>query len=76
MQFSWPTYLFSDWSRNSKQDTEVCLSIWSTMCPEHIPKPTKQQWEWTALEFERRANFSHCLGAVDGKHSSNKTGKQ
>jgi hypothetical protein len=37
------------------------------MRPECIPKPTKWQWELTALEFERRANFSHCLGAVDWK---------
>jgi hypothetical protein len=41
-----------------------------------IPKPTKEQWELTALEFERRSNFPHCLGAVDGKHASNKTGAQ
>jgi len=32
------------------------------------PKPTKEQWELTALEFEKTANFPHCLGAVDGKH--------
>jgi hypothetical protein len=38
------------------------------MLPECIPKPTKEQWKLTALEFERRANFPHCLGAVDGKH--------
>jgi len=38
------------------------------MRPECIPKPTKQQWELTALEWERTANFPHCLGTVDGKH--------
>jgi len=38
------------------------------MRPECIPKPTKEQWELPALEFERRANFPHRLGAVDGKH--------
>jgi hypothetical protein len=31
-------------------------------------KPTKQQWELPDLDFERRAYFPHCLGAVDGKH--------
>jgi len=38
------------------------------MRPECIPKPKKEQWELTALEFERRVNFPHWLGAVDGKH--------
>ena len=37
----------------------VFLSIWSIMRPECIPKPTKEQWEVTALEFERTANFPH-----------------
>ena len=37
------------------------------MRTEYIPKPTKEQWELTALEFERRANFPYYLGAVDGK---------
>jgi len=55
-------------STASKIFREVCLSIWSIMRPECIPKPTKEQWELTALEFERRANFPHCLGTVDGKH--------
>ena len=45
-----------------------CLSIWSIMLPECIPKPTKEQWELNALEFEKWANFPHCLGAVDGKY--------
>jgi hypothetical protein len=66
MKFSIPTYIFSDWNRNSKEDIQVCLSIWSIMLPECIPKPTKKLW--SALEFEIRANFPHCLGAVVGKH--------
>ena len=41
---------------------EVYLSIGSIMRPECIPKLTKEQWELTALEFERRDNFPHCLG--------------
>jgi len=55
-------------STASKIIREAYLSIWSIMHPECIPKPTKEQWELTALEFKRRANFPHCLGAVDGKH--------
>jgi hypothetical protein len=38
------------------------------MRPECIPKPTKEQWELTAFEFEKTADFPHCLGAVDGKN--------
>ena len=55
-------------STASKIVREVCLSTWSIMHPECIPKPTKEQWESTALEFEGRANFPHCLWAIDGKH--------
>ena len=48
---------------------EVCLSIWSIMRPKCISKPTKGQWELTALEFEKKtANFPRFLEAVDGKH--------
>jgi hypothetical protein len=35
---------------------------------ECIPKPIKEQWELTALEFKKTANFPHCLGAVDEKY--------
>jgi len=39
------------------------------MRPEYtrFPKPTKEQWELTALLLKKTANFPHCLGAVDGK---------
>jgi len=43
----------------SKIVIEVCLSIWSVTRPERIPKLTKEQWELTALEWERTANFPH-----------------
>ena len=38
------------------------------MRPECIPTPTTEEWELTALELERRANFLHCIWAFDGKH--------
>ena len=43
----------------SKIVIEVCLSIWSVTRPERIPELTKEQWELTALEWERTANFPH-----------------
>jgi len=54
--------------KTTKIVREVCLSIWSIMCLECIPRHTKEQWKLTVLEFGRRANFPHCLEAVDGKH--------
>jgi hypothetical protein len=53
----------------SKIVREVCLSIWSITRPEYISKLTNEQWELTALQFERRANLPHCLGAVEEKYT-------
>lgn len=47
---------------------DVCTAIWSIMRRECIPTPTVETWESIASDFERVANFPHCLGAVDGKH--------
>lgn len=35
---------------------------------ECIPMPTREKSELIASDFEKRANFPHCIGAVDGKH--------
>jgi hypothetical protein len=51
----------------SKIFIAVYLSIWYINDPECISKPTQEQWELTASEFERSANFPHCLWAADGK---------
>jgi len=38
------------------------------MLTECLPLLNKEKWESITKEFETRANFPHCLGAVDGKH--------
>ncbi|KAG8224494.1 hypothetical protein J437_LFUL003217 [Ladona fulva] len=51
----------------SKIVKDLCKCIWS-LYRDCIPVPTKAQWESIAQNFERKANFPHCIGAVDGKH--------
>ncbi|CAH2003063.1 unnamed protein product [Acanthoscelides obtectus] len=52
----------------SKIVREVCDILWSCLVEECIPKLTKERFESVAAGFEKRANFFHCIGAVDGKH--------
>ncbi|XP_063230841.1 uncharacterized protein LOC134535573 [Bacillus rossius redtenbacheri] len=47
---------------------EVCQEIWSCMKDMCIPQPTEENWLNIAAGFDRKANFPHCLGAIDGKH--------
>lgn len=35
---------------------------------DNILKITQQLFEEIAAEFDKKANFPHCIGAVDGKH--------
>lgn len=46
----------------------VCRTIWSELHQECLPTPNIEDWESIACDFQRHANFPHCLGAVDGKH--------
>lgn len=46
----------------------VCCAIWEKFSNDHLALPTSDKWITIAKDFERRAHFPHCLGAVDGKH--------
>lgn len=46
---------------------DVCRALWE-LRHECMPVPTTEKWKEIAENFEKRANFPHCIGAVDGKH--------
>ena len=49
---------------------ETCLVLWNVLfAKKFLAHPENgNQWEAVALEFERKWNFHHCIGAMDGKH--------
>lgn len=47
---------------------EVCNVVWEELAHIQMPPMTEDMWKDTAAKFEQRANFPHCLGAIDGKH--------
>ena len=53
----------------SKIIKEISCIIWDTLREEFMKLPdTENEWKAIANGFEIKANFPHCLGAVDGKH--------
>ncbi|RVE41949.1 hypothetical protein evm_013389 [Chilo suppressalis] len=50
---------------------DTCEAIYKVLCPDFLKFPkTEQDWKHIAEKFEKRWNFPHCLGAIDGKHVS------
>lgn len=47
---------------------DVCSAIWRKMKSKCFPDLSKELWLTSAEGFHERANFPHCVGAVDGKH--------
>lgn len=47
---------------------EVSEAIRKLMQPIYLPQPTEEQWKSVANSFERKWQFPHCIGAIDGKH--------
>ncbi|KAH9627917.1 hypothetical protein HF086_015361 [Spodoptera exigua] len=53
----------------SKIIKETCSVIWSVLSAEYLKLPnTEEEWKTVAEAFKTKANFPHCLGALDGKH--------
>ncbi|VVD06155.1 unnamed protein product, partial [Leptidea sinapis] len=53
----------------SKIIKETCSVIWSVLSAEYLKLPnTEEEWKAIAEAFKTKANFPHCLGALDGKH--------
>ena len=50
--------------------TETCSALWACLLAKKFLDPpcTEEEWKVTAQEFERKWNFPHALGAIDGKH--------
>ncbi|XP_046986143.1 uncharacterized protein LOC124556195 [Schistocerca americana] len=46
----------------------VCSAIWRKMKSICFPDLSKDLWLASAEGFHKKANFPHCVGAVDGKH--------
>lgn len=48
---------------------DVCCTLWHVLQGEYLQTPsTESEWMKIAEGFERKTNFPHCLGAIDGKH--------
>lgn len=47
---------------------EVCDVICQHQEQFIVIPSTRDDWEKVSREFEKRANFPHCIGAIDGKH--------
>lgn len=48
---------------------ETCNALWKALKLLYLKAPSSPE-NWTALskEFEKKWNFIHCIGAIDGKH--------
>ena len=49
--------------------SETCNALWKCLHKEVIPpRLTKEDWLNIATGFEEKCEFTHCIGAIDGKH--------
>ncbi|XP_065117492.1 uncharacterized protein [Paramisgurnus dabryanus] len=48
---------------------ETCTALYQVMKDDFLKTPsTEGEWRTIAMDFERKWQFPHCLGALDGKH--------
>lgn len=47
---------------------ETCSAIWEVLQPIVLKSCTAETWKGISVEYERKWNFPHCCGAIDGRH--------
>ena len=48
---------------------ETSNAIWESLVADYLPCPSLEcEWKNIAQGFERKWQFNHCIGAIDGKH--------
>jgi hypothetical protein len=48
--------------------------VWDLLKKGCMPEPSKEEWYHIADEFNKRANFPNCIGALHGKHTDCEAG--
>ncbi|XP_071055097.1 uncharacterized protein [Onthophagus taurus] len=46
----------------------VYIEIWNALRTIHLKELTQEDWKHVTNEFQRKANFPMCVGAIDRKH--------
>ena len=54
--------------------SKTCQTLWAVLSEKSFIKAPDSEEEWLTIvaELNDKWNFRHCLGAIDGKHVSNK----
>lgn len=47
---------------------ETMNALWFTLRSVHMPVPSVDDFVKISQDFQRKWNFSHCIGAIDGRH--------
>ncbi|XP_034838224.1 protein ALP1-like [Maniola jurtina] len=47
---------------------QVCQVLWRNLKTLVMSPPTKEIWTQISIQFENKAYFPNCVGALDGKH--------
>lgn len=44
------------------------MAMWEVLREEFMKEPSVEDWMEISEKYERRENFPHCVGSIDGKH--------
>nr|CAI5863554.1 unnamed protein product [Callosobruchus analis] len=56
-------------NNNSTKYSKCCDAIYDCLQAKYLKTPgSQEQWEQVSNEYEKKWQYPHCLGALDGKH--------